>query len=127
MRCAAAGIMLSNVAVVANRMQFEDGHNGRLIGFEDPLLTSVRRHPFPSSRMRQQQSRYCPQVNKSVSTLLSFNDSFAASLDQANACQLRRLVAAARVTRAWRRAYCCPAAIWVLWRVRCLWAIMRMM
>jgi hypothetical protein len=42
--------MLSNVTVIANRMQFEDGHDGRLVGFKDPLLTSVSATPpFPTT------------------------------------------------------------------------------
>jgi hypothetical protein len=47
-RCVAPGIMLPNVAVVANRMLFDDGPNGRLTGFKDPLLTSVRLHSLPA-------------------------------------------------------------------------------
>lgn len=68
---ASEGIMLPNVTVVANRMHFEDGHDGRLVGFKDPLLTSV---------------------NKSISTLLSSHSSHDSAADESAVvlrCDLR--------------------------------------
>jgi hypothetical protein len=74
------GIMLPNVAVIANRMKFEKGRENeeRLVGFNDPLLTSVR--PLIPCAFNHQPHVTCHQVNKSISSLLSSDGSFVQSV-----------------------------------------------
>ena len=52
--------MLPNVAVIANRMKFEEGLDGRLLGFQDPLLTSVRSHLLCCSIASQPRTSHVP-------------------------------------------------------------------